>query len=106
MDIKILKSCVIDGKSHKPGKKKVTVSKKDGAVLVSLGKAEDLSPKKEELSLNMEIDVAELAEVQKEMGTLKGQVESLTKEGEEKDKEIETLKGQVESLTKPEAEEK
>jgi len=99
MDIKILKPCVIDGKNHKPSKKKVTVSKRDGDVLVSLGKAEDLSPKKEELYLNMQIDPAALEEVKKEIESLKEQIVS-------KDEEIESLKEQIADKTEDQEETK
>ena len=90
MEVRILKPCIIDGKAYKPSKKKVTVSDKDAAVLISLGKAEDLSPKKESLSINLDVDIAAFKEMKKEItakdetiATLTAKVEELTVELEE-----------------------
>lgn len=85
MEVRILKPCIIDGKAYKPSKKKVTVSNKDAAVLISLGKAEDLSPKKESLSINLDVDIAAFEKMKKEITA--------------KDEIITELEGKVETLT-------
>lgn len=99
MKVKVLKPCIINGESHKPSKKEVEVSNKDGLILISLGKCEDLSPKKEPVSINLDIDMAGFEEVKKEIGALTARVEELTAESAGKDATIEELTVQIAALT-------
>lgn len=91
MKVKVLKACIINGKPHKPSKKEITVSKKDGAILVGLGKVQDMTPKKESVAINLDIDVAVLKELQKEITEKDESIATLTEKVEELTTELEKL---------------
>ena len=92
MKVKVLKPCIINGKSHKPGKKEVTVSKKDGDILVSLGKVVDLTPKKEPLTLNIDVNMEEFEAVKTHIAALESDIVK-------KDEIITSLQKTLEGLT-------
>ncbi|MFK5976896.1 MAG: hypothetical protein QM493_10335 [Sulfurovum sp.] len=85
MKIKIIKACVVNGKSHKPSDKEIIVSSKDGATLISLGKAEDLTPQEEAVAISLNVDVSAFEELNEEI--------------EAKDIIIKELEAKVVSLT-------
>jgi len=97
MKIIVLKPCVINGKPHNPSDEEVTVLKKDGDILVSLGKVKDATPKEEAISLNLEVDVAAFEDVKNEIADLTKSVGELTTENISKNGYIKQLNEQIES---------